>query len=158
MHAFVDQTLLVFDAFGLTRITTDGKAKLNKKVVGEFLVANGSLLIGHSEVSRNRFAMTVPDLKVVPIDDKWNYNLKCGTAVGVTPDGLPYDAEGATLNIYKLDGGAPKPKQKVAGTAKPAGPARNPKLDNGRICFLLFVVGLIGPMDLTVLVRLRYLI
>jgi hypothetical protein len=28
--------------------------------------------------------------------------------------------------------------------------ARNPKLDDGRICFLLHVVGLIGPMELAV--------
>ena len=103
MHAFVDQTLIVFDAFGLTRIT-GGKAKHNKKVVGEFLVANGSLLIGHSEVSNNRFAMTVPDLKVVPVDDKWNYNLTYGTAIGVTPAGLPFEAQAASLVIYKLDG------------------------------------------------------
>lgn len=103
MHAFVDQTLIVFDAFGLTRIA-GGKAKHNKKVVGEFLVANGSLLIGHSEVSNNRFAMSVPDLKVVPVDDKWNYNLTYGTAIAVTPEGLPFEAQAASLVIYKLDG------------------------------------------------------
>src|SRR6187401_844992 len=106
MHAFVDDHLIVFDAFGLTRIglSPSGEVKHNKKVVGEFMVQNGSLLVAHSHVSNNRFAMTVPDLKVVPIDDKWNYNLTYGTAIGVTADGLPFEVSGHTLVVYGLDG------------------------------------------------------
>ena len=105
MHAFVGDYVILYDCFGLTRVElSTGKVKHNKKVVGEDGWANSTLLVGHSEVSNNRFAMTLPELKVVPVDDNWNYNLKYGTAIGVTPDGLPFEITERTLVVYKVDG------------------------------------------------------
>lgn len=104
MHTFVDDALIVYDPFGLTRLTlSTGKSKHNKKVVGRFLAHNGTLLVGHSEVSNNRFAMSVPEMKVIPLAS-WNYDLTYGTAVGVTPDGLPFTVKGTLLSFYGLDG------------------------------------------------------
>ncbi len=114
MHAFLGDHLLVYDPFGLTRITLPAKVKTNRKVVGDLLVANGPLLVGHSEVNNRRFAMSVPELKVIPTGDSWSYDLSYGTSIAVTPAGLPV-VVGERLEIYGTDG-----KQKAA-IAVPAG-------------------------------------
>ncbi len=124
MHTFVDDALIVFDPFGLTRLTlSTGKSKHNKKVVGRFLAHNGALLVGHSVVSNNRFAMTVPDMKVVPISS-WNTDLTYSTAVGVTPDGLPFTVKQTLLSFYGLDG-------KALGTATLDKPTKLKGIDLG---------------------------
>jgi hypothetical protein len=103
MHCFSGDHLLVFDPFGLTRVTLPGKVKHNKKVNGEFLVQNGPLLVGHSNVSKRRFAMTVPELEILPVEN-WNYNLTYGQAMAVTPAGLPFEVLDNELVIYGMDG------------------------------------------------------
>ena len=111
MHSFIDNHLVVMDPFGLTRVTLPNKVKSNKKVNGEFLVGNGKLLIGHSNISNRGFAMTVPELKVISVDKQWGYNLHYNTSSAVTPAGLPIDAEPNTLVIYGMDG---KEKSRLA--------------------------------------------
>lgn len=124
MHTFADDALIVYDPFGLTRLTlSTGKSKHNKKVVGRFLAHNGSLLVGHSVVGNNRFAMSVPEMKVVPISS-WNSDLTYGTAVGVTPDGLPFHIKGTLLSFFGLDG-------KSLGTATPDKPKKLKGIDLG---------------------------
>src|SRR5438046_2450855 len=117
MHAFCGEHLLVFDAFGLTRVTLPtGKTKHNKKVVGQFAVANGTLVIGHSVPMNRRFALTVPELKVIPIGDKLPYNLSYGFSIAVGPDDTLVDASEG-LAVFGTDG---KPRGKLAaggGTA-----------------------------------------
>jgi hypothetical protein len=103
MHSFSGDHLLVFDPFGLTRVTLPGRVKHNKKVNGEFLVQNGPLLVGHSNVSNRRFAMTVPELKILAVEN-WNYNLAYGEAMAVTPAGLPFEVLDNELVIYGMDG------------------------------------------------------
>ncbi len=91
MHSFSDNHLVVMDPFGLTRltrVTLPNKVKTNKKVNGEFVVANGKLLIGHSNVGNQGFAMTVPELKVISVAKVWY-----SASWAVTPAGLPIESE-----------------------------------------------------------------
>ena len=119
MHAFIDDHLIVLDPFGLTRVTLPNKVKSNKKVSGEFLKANGKLLVGRSNISNRGFAMTVPELKVISVDKDWGYNLHYQTSTAVTPAGLPIDAETDALVLYDLKGKEkgrlPRPKTKPRG-------------------------------------------
>ncbi|MDP2343777.1 MAG: hypothetical protein Q8O67_22655 [Deltaproteobacteria bacterium] len=123
MHSFTadGKHLVIFDGFGLSRLTLP-KAVKTDKISGHWLSGNDGLVLVHNESMNARAMRTVPELTIVKVDG--SYELKYGPAVPLD-DKHVLTADGTSVQVVKLINGKPLGKHDLSELAGAA--ARAPE-------------------------------
>ncbi|MDP2344308.1 MAG: hypothetical protein Q8O67_25335 [Deltaproteobacteria bacterium] len=127
MHSFTadGKHLVIFDGFGLSRLTLP-KAVKTDKICGHWLSANDGLVLVHNESVNARALRTVPELTIVKVDG--SYELKYGPAVPLD-DKHVLTGDGVSVQVVKLKDGKPLGKHDLAEIAGAA--TRPERIDLG---------------------------